>query len=462
MPIRRHLIWLLAFIWSLGFLTATAPLFAASKEHVLYSFCPVDGCTDGNYPWAGLISDAAGNLYGVTSSGGAGGCKVIGGKFSGCGTVFELESHAGGKWTEKVLHSFNYNDGANPLASLIFDAAGNLYGTTGNGGSGKCTDGSGDLIGCGTVFQLTRGNNGKWAERVLHSFNNKGRDGRGPSGSLIFDASGNLYGTTYNGGTGTCTQLGPGCGTVFELTPSANGKWAEKVLHSFKGGDGIWPLGLILDASGNLYGTAYLGGDGSDGGTGTAFELMPGVSGKWTVKVLHSFCVAERCADGAGPVAGLTFDAAGNLYGATVQGGGTSGSPCGNYGCGTVFRLAPDANGKWKETVLHRFTGQKDGWGPQAGPIFSAAGKLYGTTGIGGSGTCDGEYGCGTVFQLTPGNDGKWTEKVLHSFTGKDGDGPTGVLAFDDAGSLYGTTLTGGTSSNCSSFGCGIVFKLTP
>jgi uncharacterized repeat protein (TIGR03803 family) len=460
MTIKRQLISLLVLIGSFGFLTATTPLFAASKEQVLYSFCPVHGCSDGKVPSAGLITDTSGNFYGTTSDGGvfAGECKLIGEKFSGCGTVFELESHADGKWTEKVLHRFNFSDGASPLASLIFDAAGNLYGTTANGGSGTCIGGTG----CGTVFQLTPGNDGKWTEKVLHRFSNNGEDGQSPSGSLIFDASGNLYGTTYNGGTGGCTEFGPGCGTVFQLTPGANGKWTEEVVHSFTGGDGIWPWGLILDASGNLYGAAYLGGSGSEGGAGTAFELMRRANGRWTVKVLYSFCVAERCADGAGPVAGLTFDAAGNLYGATVQGGGISGSPCG-YGCGTVFQLAPHANGKWKETVLHRFRGEKDGWAPQTGPIFSAAGKLYGTTGIGGSATCGGAYGCGIVFQLTLGSDGKWTEKVLHSFTGKDGDGdgPSGGLAFDPAGNLYGTTLTGGSSSNCFSIGCGAVFKIT-
>jgi uncharacterized repeat protein (TIGR03803 family) len=453
MPTKRQLITLLALIWSFGVSTTTTPLFAASKEQVLYSFCPVHGCTAGEIPWSSLTSDAVGNLYGTTSGGGLRTkmCQANQ-KFGSCGTAFELEQRADGKWMEKVLHRFNFTDGANPLVGLIFDAEGNLYGTTANGGSGDC------MYGCGTVFELTPVAGGKWTEKVLHSFSKDGRDGEGPSGRLIFDASGNLYGTTYNGGSSGCSE----CGTVFQLMPGANGKWTERVLHSFKGVDGISPLGLILDASGNLYGTAYLGGKGNGGGAGTAFELTPGANDEWALKVLYTFCEESGCADGAGPVAGLTFDAAGNLYGATVQGGNISGSPCGNNGCGTVFRLTPHADGNWKETVLHRFAGQKDGWEPQAGPIFSPAGKLYGTTGVGGSETCNRGYGCGTVFQLTPGNDGKWTEKVLHSFTGKDGDGPIGALTFDGAGNLYGTTLTGGTSSNCSDLGCGTVFKIMP
>src|ERR1019366_934096 len=199
--------------------------------------------TDGGFPQAGLIFDAAGNLYGTTSEGGTSSSCS-----GGCGTVFELTPTAGGGWTEKVLHNFNSNgtDGANPYAGLIFDAAGNLYGTTTVGGTYYY----------GTVFELTPTAGGGWTEKVLHSFNYNGTDGNNPQASLTIDAAGNLYGTTSGGGT-----YGNYKGTVFELTPAAGGDWTETVLHNFVGPDGAAPLaGLIFDAAGNLYGTTSGGG----------------------------------------------------------------------------------------------------------------------------------------------------------------------------------------------------------
>ncbi len=229
------------------------------KEKVLHSFCSQPNCADGDYPTAGLIFDAAGNLYGTTYAGGAYGAY-------GPGTVFELTPAAGGGWTEKVLHSFDNDctDGASPYASLIFDAAGNLYGTTSRRRLLPACD-AGE--GCGTVFELTPTAGGGWTEKVLHSFGN-GTDGANPDCDLIFDAAGNLYGTTIYGGTYSY-------GTVFELTPAGGGNWTEKVLHNFNrnGTDGICPYaGLIFDAAGNLYGTTSLGGTF---GVGTVFELTP-------------------------------------------------------------------------------------------------------------------------------------------------------------------------------------------
>ena len=260
---------------------------------------------DGNNPYAGLIFDAAGNLYGTTSGGGT----------SSDGTVFELTPAAGGTWTEKVLHSFNQNgtDGYEPFAGLIFDAAGNLYGTTFAGGTY-------DL---GTVFELTPAAGGTWTEKVLWSFGN-GTDGHKLYAGLIFDAAGNLYGTTVGGGT-------PDLGTVFELTPAAGGTWTEKVLYNFGGGtDGTAPYGgLIFDAAGNLYGTTSQGGTSN---LGTAFELTPAGGGTWTEKVLHTFGSGT---DGVDLVAGLIFDGAGNLYGMTLRGG--------TYALGTAFELTPAA-----------------------------------------------------------------------------------------------------------------------
>jgi uncharacterized repeat protein (TIGR03803 family) len=206
---------------------------------------------DGAYPRAGLIFDNAGNLYGTTYSGGA----------HNAGTVFELMRKTGGRWTERILHNFKGGaDGAYPLANLIFDASGNLYGTTYAGGSNVE----------GTIFQLALKAGGVWTEKVLHSFGN-GKDGEHPDAGLVFDATGNLYGTTYVGGAN-------GFGTVFELTPKARGKWAEQVLHSFSGKDGASPYAsLIIDTAGNLYGTTSSGG--ADG-FGTVFELTPKAGGK--------------------------------------------------------------------------------------------------------------------------------------------------------------------------------------
>ena len=393
------------------------------NEKVLHNFN--NNGTDGHFPSAGLILDAAGNLYGTTYVGGA----------YGYGMVFELTPAAGGGWTEQVLHSFDYNgtDGGYPYAGLIFDKNGNLYGTTDVGGDLACNA----PYGCGTVFQLTPAAGGGWNEKVLYSFEGN-PDGADPYAGLIFDAAGNLYGTTSYGGTYRNCRYG--CGTVFELTPAAGGGWTETVLHSFDGNpDGANPLfgGLIFDAAGNLYGTTYQGGTYS---YGTVFELTPPAGGGWTEKVLYSF--NNDGMDGVWPESGPIFDAAGNLYGTTRQGG--------TYGGGTVFELTPTPGGGWTEQVLHYFGNGMDGVIPYAGLIFDAAGNPYGSTEGGG------DYGDGTVFELTPATGGGWTEQVLHSFNGTDGYCPWTGLIFDVGGNLYGTTTGGGT------YGGGTVFELTP
>jgi len=383
----------------------------AQKEQVLYSFN--NKGTDGYNPDAGLIFDGSGNLYGTTHGGGT----------NGLGTVFELTPTAGGGWTETVLWSFGKgHDGAGPYAGLIFDRAGNLYGTTISGGKS----------GIGTVFELTPKAGGVWAEKVLHSFG--GPDGIAPHGGLIFDGlRQNLYGTTTGGGK-------HGLGTVFELTPKAGGGWTEKVLHNFgKGNDGAEPDdSLIFDGSGNLYGTTFYGGN-KDGGA--VFEMTPKAGGGWMEKVLYSF--KNNFRDGLDPFAGLILDASGNLYGTTVLGGTTN--------LGTVFELTPKAGGGWTEKVLHRFGKGNDGAEPYAGLILDA-GNLYGTTIFGGK-----YNGDGTVFELTPKAGGRWTEKVLHNFgNGTDGSSPYAGLIFDASGNLYGTTNSGG------AYGEGTVFEITP
>jgi len=346
-------------------------------ETVLYNFCSVSNCTDGAVPQAGLIRDAAGNLYGTTMVGGA---NTNSNCSNGCGTVFEVDN-AG---QETVLHSFCSStppgggppclDGSSPRAGLIRDAAGNFYGTTKLGGPGNG----------GTVFKLD--NTGH--ETLLAGFCDSEPncpDGSAPEAGLIQDAAGNLYGTTSSGGIGFYTIGG---GTAFKLG-NAGG-----ILYNFCSGgstcpDGSTPeAGLIQDAAGNLYGTTSAGG----GGGGTVFKLDTAAHHT----ILYSFCSASNCADGAVPQAGLIQDAAGNLFGATTAGGGNSDPACGSNGCGTVFKL----DNTVRQTVLYSFCSAPnctDGAVPQAGLIQDANGNLYGTANIGGA-----NGGGGTVFKITP------------------------------------------------------------
>jgi uncharacterized repeat protein (TIGR03803 family) len=327
-------------------------------ETVLHSF---GRGNDGFLAWGSLIPDSAGNLYGTTIFGGIHtSCAEA---YDTCGTVFELSPREGGGWTETVLHNFNSNrsDGFYPYGALVMDGAGNLYGTTTQGGIHECN--------CGTVFELSPRVGGGWTEKVLHSFNI--RDGSLPFGNLIFDAAGNLYGTTNAGGI-------HGYGTLFELSPREGGGWTETVLHSFgAGNDGTFPnAGLIFDASGNLYGTTYSGGIH---GWGTAFEFSPNQDGGWTEKVLYNFNNNGR--EASAPESNLIFDALGNLYGTSYAGGI---NPCFETGCGTVYELSPRQDGGWTQTVLHNFGNSGDGIYPETGLIFDAAGNLYGTTSEGG------------------------------------------------------------------------------
>jgi uncharacterized repeat protein (TIGR03803 family) len=322
--------------------------------------------TDGAIPFSSLIFDAAGNLYGTTVDGG----NTASCDSDGCGTVFELTPKAGGGWKETVLHRFvsGTKDGHFLQAGVVFDASGNLYGTTPVGGA----------YDYGTVFELTRKSGGTWAAKVLHSF----KDGYGSYGSLVFDSSGNLYGTTGGGGTYNY-------GTVFELTPSAGSQWTETVLHNFNGIDGLQPLaGLILN-KGVLYGTTLSGG--AYGG-GTVFEVSLKTSAAWAEKVLYSFCYSffHSCPNGSGPQASLIVGASGNLFGTTASGGSTR---CSEVGCGTVFEVTPDGFGGWIEHALYGFGRQTGGIVPEAGLIFDATGNLYGTASNNGA-------GYGTVFEI--------------------------------------------------------------
>jgi uncharacterized repeat protein (TIGR03803 family) len=413
-------------LWRLsarGLLIGIATLLLVSGAAAQSKFKTLHGFTDGKgggWVYAGLIFDSAGNLYGTTALGGA----------HGNGTVFKLAPNAGGSWTEKVLYSFTGGiDGSSPEAGLIFDAAGNLYGTTASGGT----------HGWGTVFKLAaNGPDGNWTDSVLYSFTGS-QDGGSPLAGLIFDPSGNLYGTTFYGG---------GITTAFEMTPNSDGTWTEKVLHQFKGGTDGSQLGasLIVDQAGNLYGTTVNGGNSkcNGAGCGVVFELTPNGDGSWTESVLHRFTGGK---DGGNPFAGLIFDGSGNLYGTGEIGGNLK--AC-NIGCGVVFKLTPKADGSWTESVPHEFAGGKSGDVPSANLIFDQAGNLYGTTYGAGA------HGYGTVFKLAPNSNGGWTETVLHSFLDHPGADPVAGLIFDAAGDLYGTTL----GDRSTSFGS--VFEITP
>lgn len=371
--------------------------------------------SDGEAPDASLIFDRAGNLYGTTSQGGT----------NGYGTVFKLSPSASGTWTETVLHSFDRTDGANPEGSLIFDRAGNLYGRTSQGGAS----------GNGTVFELSPGANGRWTEAVLFSLD--GLNGSQPFGSLTFDAQGNLFGTAWQGGNfyaGGCIY--GGCGTVFEVSPGGNGKWTGTAIYVFNGKDGSAPFcNLVFDKAGNLYGTTT---GLLSNYTGTVFRLTRGANGAWSETVLYTF----NDSGGDQLYAGLTFGKAGNLYGTTWSGGA--------YAVGSVFMLTPGKSGKWTKTVLHSFNG-KDGAFAYAGVVFDAAGNLWGTTSGYGS-------DLGSVYELVPGLNGQWTIEVLQTFHDIEVNG--GVV-FDAGGNVYSTAVHGGNIGPCAQ-GCGEAFEVMP
>jgi uncharacterized repeat protein (TIGR03803 family) len=441
--------------------TAAAPANSSPAPQgglrVLYGF----NANDGSTPEQDLTFDTQGNLYGTTTSGGDG---------NNLGTVFKLTPNSNGTWSETVLRSFaaNGEDGNQPRGGVIFDKAGNLYGTTIMGGSHSA----------GTIFEMTPGPNGTWTETILHSFSQNG-DGNAPWGDLVMDKAGDIYGTTRAGGKFRPGRASVGNGTVFELTRASNGAWSYSVVYNFGLNDapgtgyGV-SAGLAIDAAGNLYGTTI---DSASSGDGVAFKLTRGPNGTWTETILHQFHNPNLKdaqgrllwpPDGYGVKPALIIDTAGNLYGVANNGGictayGVGNLTTGNTDCfGMVFKLAPSSNGTWSETILYTFHGYDgrrggsvDGAGPAGRLVIDAAGNLYGTTQVGGSGTG------GTVFKLTPSANGAWKETVLHNFPmfgasgGKEGISPQAGLTFDAAGNLYGTTSQGGPTGHL-----GTVFEL--
>lgn len=396
---------------------ALAPLPSQAWDGTAQVLYSFSGETDGGYPASDLVTDAAGNIYGTS---------VEGGTF-GSGAVFQLAPSAGG-WTQTVLYSFTSGaDGGQPYGGVTLDSQGNLYGTAVVGGNGRaCEDG------CGVVYKLTKSGSA-WSQSVLYSFTG-GSDGSGPGAGLTLDRNGNVYGMTPTGGQ-------YGLGVIYQLQPRLNGTWKFNLIHAFTGGvdGGAGSAGrLLLDKSGNLFGVATVGGAS---GKGAVFELTLGSDNRWRLKTLYSF---KGQPDAGFPYGGLLFDAAGNLYGTTYYDGANN--------LGSVYKLSMK-NGVWNETVLYSFKGGTDGLGPISNLVLDAHGNLLGTTSEGGAGGCS----CGTIFRLAQSSNGQWRESVAYSFTGH----PDAAFAYNGmvsgpSGTYYGTTVHGGVDNE------GAVYQFTP
>lgn len=404
----RRLYWtVLPFTLSL-FVVSNAV--GAGHKKVLHTFLDKPAAN----PVSNLIFDGHGNLYGSTISSGFQVCK--------CGTVFRLSPETDGGWDYQVLYQFTgTGDGGYPVGNLVFDNAGRLYGASSYGN--------------GNVFRMTQQADGSWTETTVYTFTG-GSDGSRPEAGLIIDSAGNLYGTTLGGGN-------YGEGTVYEVTPMPGGGWSEVVLYSFSGADGASPFaGVTLDQDGSLYGTTGLGGQY---GRGTVFKLTANAGG-WNETVLHSF---KGGADPGEPFTGVVLDSSGNLYGtATDNGFG---------GSGTVFRLKPNTDGSWKETIIHTFGSgnRNDGASPSSDLIPDAAGNYYGTTYVGGV------HYQGTIYKLTRGLGGHWRETVFHNFNYTDGANPAdNPVTFDASGNLFIATGSGGLLGG--QHGYGVVLEIAP
>ena len=402
------------FLFTLSLALALVVLFAspasAQTETVLYDFTTGDGAV---YPAGNLIMDSSGNLYGVSqsdtegavyelipSSGGTWTLKILyefkdlsdgipaddlvmdsaGNLYGTCiyggtsyyGTVYELKRISNGTWRKQVLHNFvnDGKDGNYPGAALIFDKAGNLYGTTQEGG----------LKNVGVVFELTpyAGGSG-WNEKILYSFPYKQKLWNALNFPLVLDSAGSLYGVSDQGDNGAY---------VFKLSPTSKGRWTLTTLYTFGASSGPAPsapfAGVVFDSAGNLYGDTVLGGAE---GSGTVYQLSPSADGTWTERNLFDF--PSSCSPACGPHTGVTVDAAGNIFGtASASVTGTEGA---------VYELSPDGNGTWNLSILHYFSGGDDGADPSVGPLLNVSGNLYGTTRAGG-----GTKGRGVVYEITP------------------------------------------------------------
>jgi len=390
--------------------------------------------------------------------------------------ALQASAWAASQYKYRILHAFTGGkDGGYPASGFTLDASGDPYGMTFGGGVGvPC-----DYQSCGVIFRLSPGTDGRWREKVLLDFTDN-TGGGGYHTDLLFDGSGNLFGSTYMlvpGGNAYIFELTPaagqwdfnpiydgggclvfdqvgnlyGCiapGMFGELSPGPNG-WVYTDLYDYRSGrDGSGTQQpLTWDSHGNLYGTNLFGGNfppkclGS-GGCGTAFQLAPNGDGTWTYHVLWRF--ANSSTDGYYPYAGLTVDPSGTAYGATAYGG--------KYGNGTFFKLTPTKTGLWKETILYEFPNCNEGCVPSFTLVADKAGNLYGS----GAGGLDcGGISCGTVFKFTPQKNGTWKFSTVHKFNGNDGAFPYGVIP-DSKGNIFGTTMQGG------KYNMGVAFEITP
>jgi len=475
----------LTFTVILVLLFVTARPVPAQTEIVLYNFCSQPNCADGAGPASSLTRDSAGNFYGTTALGGA----------NMYGTVYELSPNGDGGYGETVLYSFcsvqNCADGNDPTSTLIFDGAGNLFGTACSGGAngqGVASACSAGFNGYGVVFELSPkplagcpsgSNTGNgWCETVLYSFKSN-PDGAFPFAGLAFDSHGVLYGTTYGGGGGM--------GTVYELSPNGKGGWSEAVLYSFcaqaKCIDGSHPDGQMQATNGNFYATTQSGGAHAAGAVFGLSSQPPGgcpggsyTGNGWCETILHDF--AGHPTDGDYPSGTPALDSAGNLYGTTVYGGH---GRCNDVikGCGTVWKLTP-SDGAYTETMLHSFQSGPGFFGccyaiqapdlPLPGVALDSSGNLFGMTTYGGSPSYCQEkgkkadvQGCGALFELVRRPKGnKYLANLLWIFTLDDGAHPLSSL-MSIGKNLYGTTYDGGLSDFCPNLnGCGIAFEFTP
>ncbi len=404
------------------FLLPAVAFAAGPKLQVLHTFL---GGSDGDRPRASLIADSQGNLYGTTPMGGLNTNCLNTGQI-GCGVVFELSppTKIGGSWRETILYRFTGgSDGAVPEASLIFDSAGNLYGTTGEGGAfdGVCNNAVND-IGCGVVFELSPQAGGAWTEKTLYAFTGN-LDGASPQANVTFDSAGNLYGTTQSGGFCQSGCSEPyGYGVVFELTPNGTQSWTETTLYAFQGLlDGELPLaGVVFDPIGNIYGTS----------SSSVFELTPpsGQGQNWTF-IAIGIAGFEN--------SGIVLDSAGNLYGSSVA------NP------GSVLEFSPLGNGSWNESTLYTFGGKNNN--PVGGVVFDSAGNIYGPVA--------GPF-CGGLYRLQN-MDNVWTEAGVDFYKQQNQPcEPQTALIFGKWGALYGTTSQGGSCP--ANRICGTAFAIYP
>jgi len=405
MPRKKFLLGASVTVALLSFLSSPA---RGQTYRILHSF---GGSGDGSSPNAPLIFDATGNLYGTTAGGGITSCEP-----HGCGIMFELTPHSGGNWTETVFDQFS-NCPA-PESPLAFDRLGNLFGICGSNTS--------------EVFELSRISHG-WDLALISSL------GAPAMGGVTVNSAGTVYGTTLDGGN--YAQ-----GSVYSVKQVSALRWDQIGLYSFSCAvEGCFPYAAVTpDSYGNFYGTNY---SGPADGTGTVFKLTPNRGGPgWSQTVLHAFQGSYHGGpDGGNSTAPVILDSTENLYGTTYYGGA--------YANGTVFKMTPNLNGTWTETVLYSFQGGDDGSNPNGGLSMDHEGNLYGETLGGGSGNA------GVVFKLTRGVGGQWTESILHVFNLlSDGGSPAGGVVLDSSGNIYGTTQYGGPNG----FLAGVAFEITP